>query len=288
MAAIRERAARAAAGLTLVGTLVVALAAAPAATAGVRLELSSETRAAGSGGAAAPQHFVVWIDGARLAAEPARPGGPLAGRRVVFRAHEDVAWLIDTGARSYFQLDPASAQQTAAQVAGLRDGVARGVEGLTPEQQARVRELLGDLAAPVRGSAPPALRVQPTGERATQAGLACAQQAVFEGERRVALACVATAASSPLARASAAPLPALGSFARRTLGPLAQAFPSLAALAPLAALERLGGLPLAVVSAEPGAGARQTKVLRIAETAVDPALFELPAGYTRSALPPLE
>jgi hypothetical protein len=280
MRTIRVYAARVAA------CVAIALAA-PAATAGVRLELSSEPRAGGSGTAAAPEHFVVWIDGGRLAAEPAKPGGSLAGRRVVFRAHEDVAWLIDTSARSYFQLDPKSAQETAAQVVGLRDGVARGIDGLAPEQRERMQALLGELAAPAP-AARPALRVQPTGKRATQAGIGCAQQEVFEGERRVAVACVADGASGPLARERVAAVPALGSFARRTLGPLAQAFPSLAALAPLAALERLGGLPLTVVSAEPDAGARQTKVLRVAEAAVDPALFELPPGFTRSTLPPFE
>ena len=279
MGAIRVSAARTSAGLWL--ALM-----APTATAGARLELSSELRDSGAGAATVPEHFLVWIDGGRLAAEPTQPGGALAGRRVVFRAREDVAWLIDTGARSYFQIDPKSAQEMAAKVAGLRDGVARGIEGLAPEQRARVQELLGDLATP-----PPVarsvLRIQPTGRRATQAGIACAQQEIFEGERRVAVACVADGASGPLTRERVA-VSALGSFARRTLGPLAQAFPSLAPLAPLAALERLGGLPLAVVSAESDAGVRQTKVLLFAEAAVDPALFEVPAGFTRSALPPFE
>ena len=280
MGAMRVSAVRTAAGLWL--ALV-----APTATAGVRLELSSELRDGGAGAATVPEHFLVWIDGGRLAAEPTQPGGALAGRRVVFRAREDVAWLVDTGARSYFQIDPKSAQEMAAQVAGLRDGVARGIEGLAPEQRARVQELLGDLATPPP-VARPVLRIQPTGGRATQAGIACAQQEIFEGERRVAVACVADGASGPLTRERVAAVSALGSFARRTLGPLAQAFPSLAPLAPLAALERLGGLPLAVVSAESDAGVRQTKVLRFAEAAVDPALFEVPAGFTRSALPPFE
>src|SRR5262249_62154004 len=72
MGAMRVSAARTAAGLWL--ALM-----APTATAGVRLELSSELRDGGAGAAPVPEHFLGWIDGGRRPARPTPPRGALAG-----------------------------------------------------------------------------------------------------------------------------------------------------------------------------------------------------------------
>jgi hypothetical protein len=252
--------------------------------AGLRLELDVAERGAG---AAAPERWIVWIDGTRLASQPAPRESSPAERHAIFRGSEDLMWLVDPARRSYFQLDPKSAEATAAQLAGLRNGVAQGLELLSPEQREGVKGLFGDLATAPPDALPP-LRLRARGEPARHAGLECARQDVLEGERRVAELCLAAWGTGLLTRERAAALPALLSFLRRTLAPLLREVASLRPLAPLVSLGPLEGFPLAARAAGPGGSVREIAVVRVDEHAVDPARFELPAGYARSLVPPFE
>ena len=254
---------------------------ASAAAAGVRVELKSAPTPPATGKA---ERYVVWIDGPRLAAQLVRRDGGPPTRRIVFRSAEDVVWLVDTKRQTYYQLDPASAQQIASQVGGLRQGLESGLESLSPEQREAVRELLGELAKPPAGPAPE-YRLRERGELARYAEIACARHDVLEGERPVAELCLADYGKPPLTRERLAALPALGGFLQRTLEPLLREFPSLRPLAPLSTLSRVDGVPLLVRSGDEGES-RDTVVTSISEAPVDGALFELPAGYARSWIPP--
>jgi hypothetical protein len=254
------------------------------AQAGLRLEVDATERGAN---AASRERWIVWIDGSRLAAQPAPREGSPPARRAIFRGAEDVAWLVDPAQRSYFQLDPKSAEAIASQLAGLRSGVAQGLEMLPPEQREGLKELLGDL-----GSAPPAplppLRLRARGEPERHAGIACTRHDVLERERRVAELCLSAYGTGPLTRERSTALPALASFLRRTLAPLAREIPSLRPLSPLAGLGPIDGFPLAARAAEPGGPQRTIVAVQVEELAVDPSHFELPAGYARSLVPPFE
>ena len=261
-------------------SMAMAVAQVASAQAGLRLEVEVSERGAA---APSPERWIVWLDGSRLATQPAGR----EGSRVIFRGAEEVAWLVDPAQRSYFQLDPKSAEATAAQVAGLRNGVAQGLELLSPEQRAGVKAFLGDLAS-APPAARPAVRVRSRGEAARHAGLACTRHDVLEGERRVAELCLAAYGTGPLTRERTAAVPALIAFLRRTLGPLAREIPSLRPLTPLASLGRIEGFPLAARAAEPGGPERTVVAVRVEEQTVEPAVFEIPAGYSRSLVPPFE
>ncbi len=233
------------------------------------------------------ERWIVWIDGTRAAAEPAPREGRPAAQRAIFRGAEDVAWLVDLARRSYFQLDPQSAEAAASQVAGLRDGIAQGLEVLSPEQRAGVKDLLGDLASAPPPALPP-VRLRSRSAVAHHAGIPCTQHDVLEAERRVAELCLAAWGTGPLTRERAAAVPALVSFLRRTLAPLARSVPGLRPLASLSMLGRLDGFPLAARSAGAGGPEREVVAVRVEEQAVDPAVFELPPGYARSLVPPFD
>ena len=252
------------------------------ARAGVRVEL----RATEVGRETAkPAKYVVWIDGPRLAAELERRDGKPTRRRIVFRADEDRAWLVDLVRKTYYQVDPQAAQQVASQVAGLRKGLESGLEALTPEQREAARELLGELAKPAdKPVAEVSLRER--GELARYADIPCARHDVLEGARRLGEICLADYGRAPLVREAVAAVPAIGSFLRRTLEPLTREFPSLQDLAPFAALDRIDGFPLAVQSLEEGGPTNETVVTKIEQAPADPALFELPTGFARSWIPP--
>lgn len=257
---------------------------APAAQAGVRIELTSAS-SGGKDGKARKARYQVFVDGQRLAVELARRDGSPATRRIVFRGGEDVAWLVDHERRSYFQVDPKSAEQTASQVGGLRDGIEQGLESLSPDQRAAVQDLLGELAKPSPRPLPE-YRLRERGELARYAEIACARYDVLEGEKVVAETCLADYGKPPLVREQLAAVPALGDFLRRTLEPLAREFPSLLPLAPWTALDAVQGFPLRLRSVEEDGATSESTVTRIEAAAVDPALFALPEGYARSWIPP--
>ena len=125
------------------------------------------------------------------------------------------------------------------------------------------------------------------GEVARYADIACARNDVLEGARSLAEVCLADYGRAPLTREAVAAVPALGGFLRRTLEPLTREFPSLRELAPYAAFDRVEGLPARPCQAFDEDGkTRETVVTKIEPANVDPALFELPAGYARSWIPP--
>lgn len=262
-------------------TVLAALAAVPAG-AGVKLQIRSQPAAGAQG---KPVRYEVWLDGKRLAVELARADGTPARRRIVFRGGDDVAWLVDHQKQTYYQVDPTSAQQVASQVAGLRQGLEQGLEALTPEQREAVGELLGELAKP-RAGLPPGYALREKGELGRYADLPCTRHDVMDGERTVAEVCLADYGKPPLTREALAAIPALGGFLRHTLEPLAREFPSLSALMPYAALDAGPGVPLFVRSADEKGKTTETIVKRIEQAPVDPQLFELPAGYARSWIPP--
>ncbi len=269
-------------GRASLAALLAAALAASGASAAVRVELRS-TEAGEKAGK--PLRYVVWVDGPRLAVELRRKDGAASTRRIVFRSDRDLVWLVDHERRTYYQLDPESARQVASQVAGIRQGLEQGLESLTPEQREAVRELLGEIAA-APPAEPPAYRVEEKGELGRYAEIACARHDVLEGAKRVAELCLADYGKPPLSREALAAVPALGGFLRRTLEPLLGQFPSLSAVAPFAALDRVQGVPLLVRSFGENGAARETTVTRLAEEPADAALFELPAGYARSWVPP--
>jgi hypothetical protein len=267
---------------SLVAAALASLLAAAGATAAVRVELSSVEE---GGKAGKPLRYVVWVDGPKLAVELRRKNDAPPKRRIVFRSDRDLAWLVDLQRRTYYQLDPASAQQVASQVAGLRQGLEQGLESLTPEQRQAARELLGELAAAPPAQAPE-YHLREKGELGRYAEIACARHDVLDGAKRVAELCLADYGKPPLSREKLAAVPALGGFLRRTLEPLLRQFPSLAPVAPFAALDSVQGVPLLVRSFGAKGETRETTVTRLSEEPADASLFELPDGFARSWIPP--
>ena len=267
---------------TLAGALALALPLAFAEDADAGMKLRLRSQAVGKEGKS--QSYEVWLDGPSLAIELVRRNPDAPKRRIVFRGNEQRALLIDDGKQTYYQLDPESAKSIASQVAGLKQGLNQGLESLTPEQREAVQELLGELAKPPAGP-PPDYKLRERGELGRYADVACARNDVLDGGEVVAEVCLADYGKPPITREAFAAIPALGTFSRKTLEPLVGQFPSLSAVAPYAALDQVQGVPLAVKSSDDGE-LRETFVKSIEQTAVDPALFELPAGYARSWIPP--
>jgi hypothetical protein len=238
----------------------------------------------------AGERYVIWIDGPLLAAEPVRSAGGPPSQRLVYRAGEDVAWLVDLERRSYFQLDPESAERHAEQLAGVRDGVESGIELLPPQQRAKARKLLGDLtgagSSGKSSASLPAPHLRALGEAGSYAGIGCERHEVLEAERRLAVVCLGAYGKGLPPRERVAAVASLGGFLHRTLGPLAREFPRLRPLSGLAALERLPGFPLAVRSFEAAGRQGEAEVTRVEEAAADPSLFEVPQGFARSLVPP--
>lgn len=261
--------------------LAVLLVTASPSLAGVRIHAS--TRGAGD----ETSHVTIWIDGDRLAVEGRRPKAPPARRRIVFRADEDALFFLDQEKRTFYRLDPETAAETASQVGGVRDGLAAGLDVLSPAQRARVQELLGGLA-PTARPAPPEVELRDADAAGSYADLACRRFDVISDGARVADLCVASYGQGPLRRDALAAVPALIAFLNKTVPSLLEAFPELTDLSSVVALREVDGLPLQGRSYDGGKARTETVVRNLRELAVEPSLFQVPDGYARSWIPPFQ
>jgi len=247
------------------------------------VEIETRTRSLeGSGG---KKHLTIWVDGDRLVAEPRKAEAPPSRRRIVYLAERETMWFIDTKRATYYQLDPESAETTAAQVSGLKKDLAAALEGLDPEVRGKAENLLGKLET---GEMNPReeVRLRERDESGRYADLPCARYDVLAKEKRLAEICVADWTSVGPAAATRPLVPALSRFLRTSFEPLARELPVLAPMLAWTALEDTPGFPLHTRSYSDDEPDSETWVRAIREVEVDAARFELPEGYARSWVPP--
>ena len=251
------------------------------AVAGVEIE----TRTKQFDGDGRKTHLTIWVDGNRLVAEPRKASAPSSRRRIVYLAERDVMWFIDRDRQTYYQLDPESAETTAAQVSDLKEDLSAALEGLDPEIRGKAEGLLGKLET---GEVDPLGEVdfRERGEVGSYADVACARYDLIAREKRVAEMCVADWAAAGAGAAVRPLVPALTKFLRTSFEPLARELPMVQPLLAWTALEDTPGLPLLTRTFSDGQPESETKVRGIRQVDVDAGRFELPEGYARSWVPP--
>jgi hypothetical protein len=223
----------------------------------------------------------VLLAGKRLATRVPEGNGDEGSYRLIFRGDRDVLWILDEERRTFFEVDPTTANQ----VAGLKKSVQEGLETLSPERREALGKLLGDL---MPEEPPPQQPVQTTarGDKEVILGYACEWYDVAREGEKVLETCVADWEQGELTRANLAAVPALAGFLNRTLEPLLAQFPGLRRLSPLALLAELPGLPLLTRTFENGAARTETAVTRLERKQLGTEPFRIPEGYQQSLLPP--
>lgn len=128
---------------------------------------------------------------------------------------------LDPGAQRYAEFDPAQVAALGAQLGAVREQMRGALEGMSPEQLARIEQMMGGSAADLLGSeSVPAPTLERTGRQAVYAGRRCEPAALTAGGASTGEVCIAPAGDVGLGAAEQAVLDAAFSCAQQLAQPL--------------------------------------------------------------------
>jgi hypothetical protein len=228
------------------------------------------------------------IEGDRLRIEPnlPRPGGrsPLV---ILFRGDRDTVFTIDADERSYTAIDRAMVERMHTKIDAARAKMKTELEALAPEQRAQVDKLLpARVAAGGESRTAPreALHPRATGRTDTVSGMRCSEFELMRGNEKESELCIAEWAVAGIAKQDLAVYGKLATFQDSMLQG-APFSPEVGSGDAFKILDQLDGVPIRTRSFARGAPTREMRVVKIVKKPIDPASFELPAGYHEKGVP---
>ena len=211
------------------------------------------------------------------------------GTDLLYDRASDAVTMIDHSNRSFFVIDEQKIAQLAGQaqsvMGALQQQLAEQLQKLPPEQQAQMQEMLGGFGIGTSAPEPVAEASTTATTRSEQvAGYRCRiWQVATEGEPLTEL-CVVAPADIDVGSDDRQTLAAMQRFAERTVAHIGSVLGGAAAGLPTFGTGHVEGLAVAVTDLKTGTKAWLTGVTR---ADVAPDLLEVPAGYTRQAMPSL-
>jgi hypothetical protein len=245
------------------GWVLCALLAAGPALAGT--EITIETRKANAAPGAKPQRGVVEVEGRRLRAEAGD------GRRgAIWRGEEGVLEILDHRKKSVFRIDRATARE----LAGARDGVREGIEGLPDAPREAIERWVG-------GEPPARVELRSSGKSAQVNGVACRLLDAFRNGVRLAEVCEGPRGAAGVTPEALAPARELAKFVAE-VGDLLPRSMTGEGLDALVLVERVQGVPLRVRAWPKDAPATESRIVSAVPKPFAPERFQLPPGYEPS------
>lgn len=251
--------------VTLVGCALAAWFAGQAAQAGVVIE--QEQREPGR--PAVTGRTTLQLDAGRLRVESTDESGEQ--HVMIFRADRSVVWMIDPKQRTYSELTKARVEQMRGQMDAARREMAEQLAQLPPEQRQAVEQMMGQRMG---ASAPVSVHALGAGEPVGT--FTCTRYEILRGSERLQEVCAAPLAQLHVTAEDIKTFTELG----RMLEPLGQK----ATAGQWSALESINGFPVRSISYHAGRAVLEERLVRAEQKALDPGLFELPAGYRRVEL----
>jgi hypothetical protein len=220
------------------------------------------------------QTSVLWLDGAHLRLEADET------HTVIYRADEDVAWVIDHRDKSYRTIDRETAETVAQGVGQANTAARRYIEMLPPAQRQAAERLL-DQTFGSPSAVSPDIEVRASGANTRIAGVSCALYEVRRGAERRAEVCRSTFEAAAVGAQTRDALRALADTLGGILPTLAPEHLRQDGIDALHAFSELDGVPLRVRLYEDGSAIWETLVTEVVERAAPATAFELPDGYER-------
>lgn len=194
-----------------------------------------------------------------------------AANSVLYQPDREGLVIINRDEKSWMSMKPGFADEVARHLAAQVDEM---LAGLTPEEQAQVREALPEVYSPEPAETPE-FRIERTGQRDVVAGFDCEEAEISGGAGSIdEIVCISTAAELGIAGAD---YEALTGFMNR-LSEIAEMTPDDDSFIDIATL---GGIPVRSENIEYG---ELSELTRIATTGIDSARLEIPPDYQQVAL----
>lgn len=199
------------------------------------------------------------------------------GNVTLFRADQNVAYIVTPAQKKFLRLTPQGMRAAAAQMDMARVQLAAQLKSLPAEQRARLEKMMGK-AMPGPGQAPH-LEFRKTGASATYGKWNCEGVEQLSDGKPQAKLCVARLADLGLDESDLGALQRLAAFMQQAMPQSASA----AATVDPKALEKTVGYPAFVIHSE--AGSVTTTLQSVEKKPLAADLFEVPAGYTEEKSP---
>ena len=220
------------------------------------------------------QNSVLWLDGARMRLEAN------GVNTVIYRADQDVAWVIDHRDKSYRAIDRETSE-TVAQGMGQANSAARRYIEALPTAQRKAAERLLDRTLGSPTGVSPDIEMRASGANERIAGVPCVIYEVRRGGSRRAEVCRSTFEAAGVSGETRDALRTLVDSLIAVLPVLAAEHLRQDGVNALHAFAALDGVPLRVRLYEEGAAIWETRVTEVVERAAPATVFDLPDGYAR-------
>ena len=237
-----------------------------------------------TGNQSAPQVQTVYIKAGRFMVQAA--GGD-RNIDLLYDRGDDLMYVIDHRGKSYMTFDEkavAQLGQAAAMIDAVRRQLAEQLKKMPPEQQARVREMLGGFEAPAPeaagGTAP--RKIKKLGSKSVN-GIACQHLAIYRGEKKYSEMCVSEAGNVGLNEDDYKTIKALQDFQARLWTQASKISGQMGGHMPEFGGKDISGVPIEMKDfAGP---VPTTMVVTKANSGVAGKALAVPKGYRAKALP---
>lgn len=265
------------------------LLAAASASAGVTMEMETKDFTASP---PEQEAGTMKIEGNLLRIDSAAGGGRETS--AIYRGDRRALVMLDHGRRQYVELDRETMESLAGQLSAAMRQMEERLAELPPEQRAAVRKMMEQqmpgLAPGTDTAEKASTDIRETGRRETVSGIPCTYFEAWRGGEKVRELCVAGWGDVAAGREALAVFEDMGDFFEEVMETFAESSPQGRGALPMPDnpfqdLARVDGFPVVVRLFEDGQVARETVITGIEESAVDPASFEVPAGYERQEMP---
>jgi hypothetical protein len=190
--------------------------------------------------------------------------------------------VVDHNDKSYIVMDEAMVQEMGQKVNAAMEQMRAQLADMPPEQRAMVEQMMQGQMAGMMESEEEAIptRVEQTGSGSWQSG-PCTEYAVYEGDEKTKQICAAPLSEVEGAGEAMAAFKNMAKFinslAESMPGPLGESM----AENPMGLIDQIDGFPVRTVDYVDGQVSAETTLSSVADSDLDPALFEIPEGYTQ-------
>ena len=195
----------------------------------------------------------------------------------IFRADQNVAYVVDPAEKKFMRMTPDSMKKMAASMEAARAQMAEKMKSMPPEQRAKMEKMMaGTMPAP-----PQKIEFRKAGGTATVGKWQCDKVEQLADGKPQAQLCVARLAALGLGKGDLGVLQRLATFMQQAAP---QSAGATAATDPQA-LEKIVGYPAFAVHMEIAAANIKTTTQSVEQKTLPPDLFEVPAGFQEEAMP---
>ena len=278
-----RRTARAFLAAAALGAMSLPLASLPA-DAGVRILVHSSNMLQPN---RAPREGEILLQGDRLRMH--MPGRVRGKSTVIFRADKDVLWNVAPRQKRYHEIDRETAKKLSKRLVWARNRIAGGMNGMSPEQQAMVGEML-DRIAPVPGEGSPLedhiLKVVETGKKGKVDGRPTRHYKLLRGKTLVGEIWATPWEQVGITAEDYQAFHAMAKFSRDVIATAGRSS-GLIPDEPYDAFDRVEGFPVLVRQIKQDAVQTEQRFISLEKRQFDPAIFEIPEDYDQDPPPGL-